>query len=74
MKLAQGKLIALGEIGQLPTVGQLATQPHWNWFMTWGYFIDKYNKPEDVKAIYDHPACLTLDEISFKKGKWKVNQ
>lgn len=72
LKLAQGKLIALGEIGQLPTVEQLATQRHWSWFMTWGYFIDKYNDSADVRAIYNHPDCLTLDEISFKEGNWEV--
>lgn len=72
MKLAGGKLIALGEVGQVPTVEQLEAQPHWSWFMTWGYFISKYNKSEDVKAIYNHPAVLTLDEIIFKNGKWKI--
>lgn len=74
LKLAGGKLIALGETGQLPTIEQLTAQPYWSWFMTWGYFIDKYNKPEDVKAVYDHPACLTLDEIIFRDGKWKVKK
>jgi len=72
MKLAKGKLIALGEIGQLPTVEQLSTQPQWSWFMTWGYFINKYNDSADVKAIYNNPSTLTLDKISFKNGTWKV--
>lgn len=72
LKLANGKLIALGEIGQLPTPEQLSAQPNWSWFMTWGYFVNKYNDSSAVKAIYNHPACLTLDEINFEKGNWKV--
>lgn len=72
MKLANGKLIALGEIGQLPMAEQLVSQPNWSWFMTWGYFINKYNDSTVVKTIYNHPACLTLDELSFEDGKWKV--
>lgn len=74
MKLANGKLIALGEIGQVPTVEHLNAQPHWSWFMTWGYFVDKYNDSTDVKAVYDHPAVLTLDEIEFKNDNWKVKK
>jgi len=72
MALAKGKLIALGEVGQVPTIEQLESQPHWSWFMTWGYFISKYNKSDDVKAIYNHPSVLTLDKINFKNGKWTV--
>lgn len=34
LKLAEGKPIALGEVGHMPTVKQLKEQPKWTWFMT----------------------------------------
>jgi mannan endo-1,4-beta-mannosidase len=34
--LAGAKPIALGEVGQLPSVELLAKQPRWAWFMNWG--------------------------------------
>ncbi len=72
MKLANGKLIALGEVGELPKIEHIEAQPNWSWFMCWGYFIDKYNDSTLVKAVYNHPKVLTLDEIDLKEGKWSV--
>jgi mannan endo-1,4-beta-mannosidase len=43
LKLGGGKLIALGEIGQLPTVEQYEAQKMWSWLMTWAYFISRWN-------------------------------
>ena len=76
LKLGGGKLIALGEIGQLPTSEQYEPQNFWSWFMSWGYFIgDGFgNTPEMVKFIYNHPRTLTLDEVEFNEGHYQLKK
>lgn len=70
LELGGGKLITLGEVGDLPSTQRYEEQPFWSWFMVWGYFIDR--NEEAVRAIYDDPRSLTLDEIEFSDGKYKV--
>ena len=74
LELGGGKLIALGEIGELPTVEQYEAQKTWSWFMPWGYFIERWNTPEMVQAIYDHPQTLTLDKIDFSKRTYRLKR
>jgi len=63
MKLAAGKLISLGEVGQMPTPEILDKQPNWCWFMTWANFIDKANQPDEVKRLYNDKRVITKDEL-----------
>lgn len=63
--------MALGEIGEMPTNEQYKDQPY-TWFMCWGYYIDQYNSAKDVKAIYDNPRTITLDEIDFIGKTYKL--
>lgn len=63
LELADGKPIALGEVGRLPNVAILEAQPRWAWFMVWAPWIDTHNTPEGVQAVYEHPATLTHDEL-----------
>jgi mannan endo-1,4-beta-mannosidase len=72
LELGGGKLITLGEVGQLPTVEQYDTQPSWSWFMVWGYFVSNRGNAELAKQIYDHPRSLTLDEIDFSRGRYEL--
>ena len=74
LKVGGGKLISLGEIGQLPTIEQYEAQKSWSWFMTWGYFItEKFdNSAEHVNAIYNHPQTLTLDKLDFSRKTYKL--
>lgn len=58
VELAQGKPVALGEVGQLPTPEILEQQPEWAWFMVWTGHITSENTPEAVKEIYDSPRVL----------------
>ncbi len=74
LKLGKGKLISLGEVGHLPTVEQYESQPYWSWFMVWGYFIQSNESDDVVKAIYDNPRSLTLDEIDFSGKTYKVKK
>ena len=62
LELSGGKLIALGEVGELPKPEILEAQPKWAWFMVWSSWLLTDNTPERVKEIYAHPQTLTLDE------------
>ena len=66
LALAEGKPIALGEVGTLPTPEILESQPRWGWFMQWSDLLERSNKPEGIKAIYGSPRVLTLDEVELK--------
>lgn len=77
--LAQGKLIALGEVGQLPDTTSYRSQPDWSWFMVWGYFIDSQQTDDldskaAVRRIYDDPRTLTLDRIDFSDETYRLRK
>lgn len=63
LKLSQGKLIALGEVGEVPTTEILDEQPMWTWFMIWEKWVETHNTPQKVKDLYNYPRTLTLDEV-----------
>lgn len=63
LELANGKLIALGEVGELPKPEILEAQPKWAWFMVWSSWLVTDNTPERVKEIYADPQTLTHDEV-----------
>lgn len=64
--LAQGKPLALGEVGELPDPEILARQPGWVWFMTWGTFLTRNNSVREVRKLYADPRV-----VSFGAGKGK---
>ncbi len=71
--LAQGKPISLGEVGEMPTPGILNQQPRWTWFMGWTNFLHDANNPDSVRALYNAPRTITLDEITRNEdGSYKV--
>jgi mannan endo-1,4-beta-mannosidase len=61
--LGQGKLIALGEVGTMPSADIVASQPQWVWFMEWAQLLHTQNDPDSVRAIYHAPCTLTVDRI-----------
>tara|TARA_B100000953_G_scaffold210352_1_gene173625 strand:+ start:32356 stop:33333 length:978 start_codon:yes stop_codon:yes gene_type:complete len=63
LELAEGKPIALGEVGELPKPNILEKQPKWSWFMVWSNWLQTANSPERVKEIYNFSNTLTKDEI-----------
>lgn len=65
LAVAQGKLITLSEVGELPSVAVLQAQPKWSWFLVWTNFIYDYNRPQQVKEIYNLPQILTHDEVKM---------
>jgi mannobiose 2-epimerase len=58
-ELAGGKLVALGEIGEVPAPDILDRQPLWTWFMIWGDFVDTHNTPGQIRALYDSPRVIS---------------
>jgi mannan endo-1,4-beta-mannosidase len=63
LKLAKGKIIVLGETGELPRPEVLAAQPEWAWFMVWTSWLWTDNTRERVKEIYNLPQTLNHDEV-----------
>jgi mannan endo-1,4-beta-mannosidase len=67
LTLADGKLIALGEVGELPKPEILAAQPKWAWFMVWASWLETHNTLERVMTIYNLQQTLTLEEVNLFK-------
>ncbi len=63
--LAEGKPVALGEVGDMPTPEILEAQPRWSWFMTWTNFLENNNTREEILALYRSPRVLTRDEVKI---------
>lgn len=66
LKLADGKPIAIGEVGQLPKTNILEKQPKWAWFMVWSNWLETANTPKQVQDVYNYPRTLNRDEIEQK--------
>ncbi|MFN8254379.1 MAG: glycosyl hydrolase [Bacteroidales bacterium] len=63
LELGKGKLIALGEIGDIPSAEILKKQTMWSWFMIWAHFPWTHKTPEQVKGIYNMDNVHTINEI-----------
>jgi mannan endo-1,4-beta-mannosidase len=68
LSLGEGKPIALGEVGEVPTAEILAEQPYWAWFMTWANSNYDRNDPEKVVRLYEAKKVVSLEEYN------KMNQ
>jgi len=66
LTLAEGKLIALGEVGKMPTPEILDEQPEWLWFMTWAKFIWSVNPRQETRKLYNSERVLTLQDLEHK--------
>ena len=59
--VAEGRPVALGEIGAVPDPALLNRQPGWAWFMIWPDFLDGTNTPEAIRALYQTPRVLSRE-------------
>jgi mannan endo-1,4-beta-mannosidase len=64
--LGKGKVVALGEVGEVPTPAILASQPMWTWFMIWGNFVNTHNSPRQIQDLYNSPRVLAHEEVMAK--------
>jgi mannan endo-1,4-beta-mannosidase len=67
LSVAEGRVIALGQVGELPKLEILAAQPKWAWFMVWASWLETHNTLERVMTIYNLRETLTLEEINLHK-------
>ncbi len=67
LNLADGKPIALGEVGQLPNTIILEAQPKWSWFMVWSGWLLTANSEDGVKEVYNYSHTVTRDEVELTK-------
>jgi mannan endo-1,4-beta-mannosidase len=69
LALAGDKPVALGEVGRIPTVDILRSQPRWVWFMNWGEPFTSWKDVPAIRATYDSEEALTLEELPWVKWK-----
>jgi mannan endo-1,4-beta-mannosidase len=70
LKLAAGKPIALGEVGDPPSPEILDRQPQWTWFMPW--FLQSRD-PDALKKIYADRRILTKEDVSIDSdGNYRI--
>lgn len=67
LDLAEGRVIALGEVGELPKPEILEAQPRWAWFMVWSSWLETHNTLERVMTIYNSAETLTREEVDLFK-------
>ena len=67
LALADDKLIALGEVGNVPDPAKLKDQPQWVWFMKWGDPWGDWDQYKNFMEIYKADLTLTLDELPWVK-------
>lgn len=70
LKLAGSKPIALGEVGELPTLEKLKDQPRWVWFMAWAEpGSTRAATQRSYRDIYENEVTLTHKELPWVKVK-----
>jgi len=70
VRLAAGKPVALGEVGDPPAPEIFDLQPRWTWFMPW--FLQSRN-PDALRKIYADPRVLTKDDvIRDDEGNYRI--
>jgi mannan endo-1,4-beta-mannosidase len=65
LALAQGKPIALAEVGPVPSVKVLRRQPKWAWFVVWGDLSGEGKEFPALKKIYDSEEVLNWEELPW---------
>ena len=67
LECGQEKLMAVGEIGTLPSIVALSqSRIPWSWYMTWSNDFggsDKFTSEEALREFYDCEYAVTLDKL-----------
>jgi mannan endo-1,4-beta-mannosidase len=67
LELANGKIIALTETGELPNLQILKAQPKWAWFLVWSSWLWTDNTPERVRDVYLRPETLSHEDVRLSR-------
>lgn len=63
LELGKGKLLALGEVGELPSADQLKQYNRYAWFMIWTDFTqDKYNTLPALADVFGNERTVNLNK------------
>jgi mannan endo-1,4-beta-mannosidase len=65
LTLADGKPIALAEVGSLPALEILKKQPRWAWFTAWGDIGSSRSDREAVKALLADKSVVTWEKLPW---------
>jgi mannan endo-1,4-beta-mannosidase len=66
LQLAQGRPIALTEVGSLPSDDVLKAQPKWCWFLEWTSWLWTDNTKQRVREVYLSDKTLTHDDVKIQ--------
>ena len=69
LALAGNKPIALGEVGNMPTLEKIKSQPRWTWFMSWGEPGGFGRDFRSLFEVYGSEEAVTLEELPWTKIK-----
>ncbi len=74
VSLANGKPVAMGEVGEPPSPATLDRQPQWTWFMPWPPFgALARDNPAKLRALYaDRRALATGDVAIDADGTYRI--
>lgn len=65
LELAGDKPIALGEVGSVPNLDTIASQPRWSWFMIWGELGGRGGGFKTALDVFNSSEALTFDELPW---------
>lgn len=66
LELAGDKPVALGEVGQLPDIYIIHSQPRWCWFMRWG-MPEGASSDKNLMDVYENNATIKLKNLPWAK-------
>jgi mannan endo-1,4-beta-mannosidase len=69
LALAEGRPIAFGEVGPVPSTEILEKQPRWAWFVVWGDLGGNRNEAKTIRETYASERVLELAELPWAKVK-----
>jgi mannan endo-1,4-beta-mannosidase len=67
LALAGDKPIAMGEVGRIPNLEVLRSQPRWVWFMSWVDFVGFGPDRQRAMAVFDSEEALTVEKLPWVK-------
>ncbi len=65
LELAGNKPMALGEVGQIPSLQIIEEQPRWSWFMQWGDPGGRGDGFRSSHEVYNSTEAITYEELPW---------
>jgi mannan endo-1,4-beta-mannosidase len=68
LKLADGKPIALAEVGPAPSLETLQKQPQWTWWMLWSGMAPRGSATNALQTLVNDPRSWSLSDPEYVKS------